>query len=80
MFDGDKLIAKVPLKLKKSFSMGVVISHRMKTVIKRCTKEILCDNCDKLINQKKEFSANLKELKREPPNEFGHMIPKFIKT
>ena len=38
----------------------------------------LCVRCDKLVNQKKEFSANLNELKREPPNEFGHMLPKYI--
>ena len=41
----------------------------------KCTKYILCDGCDKLVNQKKKFSANLNELKRQPPNEFGHMLP-----
>ena len=30
LFDGDKLVAKVPLSLKKSFSQGVVISHKMR--------------------------------------------------
>ena len=44
----------------------------------KCTKDILCDYCDKLVNQNKEFSANLNEIKREPPNEFGHMLPKYI--
>ena len=34
-------------------------------------------NGDKLVKQKKEFSANLNELKREPPNEFGHMLLKY---
>ena len=43
-------------------------------------KYILCENCDKLVNQKKEFSANLNELKREKPNSFGHMLPKYITT
>ena len=42
------------------------------------SKDILCDECDKLVNQNKEFSANLNELKREAPNEFGHMLPKYI--
>ena len=28
MFEGDKLIAKVPLSLKKSFTRGVVITHK----------------------------------------------------
>ena len=45
-----------------------------------CKKDFLCENCDKLVNQRKEFSANLNELKREPPNEFGHLLPKCIIT
>ena len=40
MFDGDKLIAKTPLSWKKSFNMGVVIPHKIKTCNK-CTKDIL---------------------------------------
>ena len=43
-----------------------------------CEKDILCDECDNLVNQKKEFSASLNELKRERPNNFGHMLPKYI--
>ena len=43
-----------------------------------CENDIMCDNCDKLVNQKKKFSANLNEPKREKPNEFGHMLPKYI--
>ena len=76
MFDGDKLIAKVSLSWKNSFSMGVVIPHKMRNCSK-CTKNIICD---KLVNQKKEFSTNLNELKRLPPNEFGHMLPKYVTT
>ena len=45
-----------------------------------CTKDILCDECDKLVNHRKEFSANLNEIKGEPPNKFGHMLPKYIIT
>ena len=45
-----------------------------------CKKDILCDICDELVNQRKEFSANLNELKREKPNDFGHMLPKYIIT
>ena len=41
-------------------------------------KDILRNGCDELVNQKKDFSANLNELKRQAPNEFGHMVPKFI--
>ena len=45
-----------------------------------CETDNLCDNCDKLVNQRKEFSANLNELKREKPNDDGHMLPKYIIT
>ena len=79
MADGHNLIAKVLLRWKKSFSQGVVIPHKMKNCNK-CTKGILCDDCDKLVNQNKEISANINELKRKPPNEFGHMLPKYITT
>ena len=43
-----------------------------------CNEDIFCDNCDKLVNQRKEFSANLNELKREKPNILGNMLPKYI--
>ena len=42
-----------------------------------CVKDVLYDRCDGLVNQSKEFSANLNELKREPPFEFGHRFPKY---
>ena len=45
-----------------------------------CKEDILSDNCDKLINQRKEFSAKLNELKREKSNDLGHMLPKYIIT
>ena len=76
MADGDKLVAKVPLSWKKSFSQGVVIPHKMRNC-HYCKKDNLCDICDELVNQKKELSANLNELKREKPNDCGHMLPKY---
>ena len=79
MADGDKLIAKVPLSWKKSFSQGVIIPHKMRNC-HYCKKDILCDICDELVNQRKEFSANLNELKREKPTNLGHMLPKYIIT
>ena len=79
MADGDKLIAKVPLSWKKCFNMGVVIPHQMRDC-NICANDSLCDNCDKLVNQNKEFSANLNELKRQPPNELGYMLPKYVIT
>ena len=77
MADGDKLVAKIPLSWKKSFSQGVVIPHKMRNC-HYCKKDILCDICDELVNQRKEFSANLNQLKREKPNDRGHMLPKYI--
>ena len=46
IFNGDKLIAKVHLSWKKSFSICVVIPHKLRNCNK-CTKDILCDICDK---------------------------------
>ena len=79
MADGDNLIAKVPLSWKKSFSQRVVIPHKM-TNCSDCKNDSLCDRSDELVNQKKEISANLNELKREAPNNFGQMLPKCITT
>ena len=78
MLNDDKLIAKVPLSWKRSFKMVVVIPHKMRNC-GDCKKDSLCENCDKLVNQRKEFSANLNGLKRKPPKEFSHMLPKYIK-
>ena len=46
----------------------------------KCVKNLLCNGCDILVNQIKEFSANLNGLKREPPDEFGNMLLKYITT
>ena len=46
----------------------------------KCDKDILCDECDKLVNQIKKLSANLTELKRQALIEFGHLLPKCILT
>ena len=77
--DGDNSIAKVPLSWKKSLSQGVIIPHKTRN----CTeskKDILCDSCHILVNQRKEISANLNELKREHPKSLGHMLRKYITT
>ena len=70
MADGGKSIAKLPLSWKKSFSRGVVILHKMRNCVE-CSNNILCENCDNLVNQKEKFSENPAEIKRQPPNEFG---------
>ena len=78
-YKGDILVAKVPLSWKKSFSYGVIFPHKLRNC-KKCTKDILCDGCDKLTNQSKEFSANPNELKLQPPNQFSQMLPKYLTT
>ena len=79
MYEGDKLSAKVPLSWKKSFSQSIVIPHKMRNCT-NCEKDISCDYCDILVKQRKKFSAKLNKLKREKPNDFGHMLPKYIIT
>ena len=79
MADGGILVAKVSLSWKKSFSQGVIVPHKMKNC-SECKNDILCENCDELVNQRKEFSANLNELKRQAPNELEQMLPKYITT
>ena len=61
--------------MENGFSHGVIIPHKMRNCTD-CKWDILCHGCDKLVNQNKEFSANLKELKRQAPIEFGHIFTK----
>ena len=76
MFEGDQLIAKVPLSWKKRFSHGVIIPHKMRNC-DNCAKDILYDGCDQLVNQNKEISGNQNHLKRRVSNKFRHMLPKY---
>ena len=46
----------------KCCSYGVIFPHKMKKCNK-CDEDILCDECDKLVNHKKEFSDNFNEKK-----------------
>ena len=43
-----------------------------------CKDGILCVTCNNQINGNREFEANLNLLKREKPNDFGHMLPDYI--
>ena len=79
MADDGKLIAKVALGWKKSFSMGVEIPHKV-SKCGDCKKDSPCDSCDQLVNQTDEFSASLNEIKRQHPNDFRSMIPWYKTT
>ena len=38
----------------------------------------MCDICNNQINENKEFEANLNLLKRDKPNDCGHMLPYYV--
>ena len=76
MEGGGRFLAKFPLNWKKSFCQGVVIPHKKKNC-SACKKDILCENGDNLVNQKKKTSAILNELKRQLPNDFGHKLNRY---
>ena len=60
MICGEKVRADLPLSWKKSFCMGVVIPS-VNRYFTDCDKDTLCDKCKELVNQPKEFSANLND-------------------
>ena len=43
-----------------------------------CNDYKMCVKCTNHINENKEFEANLNELKRNAPNEFGQMLPYYL--
>ena len=45
----------------------------MTVMIKKCAINVVIKSM-----KKKEFEANLKEIKRHPHNECGHMLPYYI--
>ena len=42
-----------------------------------CIDKKMCNKCNNQINENEKFEAKLNELKRHPPNYFGHMLPYF---
>ena len=67
----------LPRSWKKSFNNGIVISTKMRQC-NACKDGILCATFNNQINENKEFEANLNLLKREKPNDRGHMLPYYI--
>ena len=43
-----------------------------------CKDGILCTTCNNQINENKEFRANLKLMRRDVPDQFGHMLPYLV--
>ena len=77
LIEGEKISAMLPRSWKKSFDSGIIIPARMR-YCNECIHKKMCGKCNNHINENKEFEANLNELKRNTPNEFGHMLPYYI--
>ena len=56
--------------------MGVVIPHNLRKC-SEYSKKVLCNNCVKIVNQLKEFLANLNEKKKKTPDKNSYMLPWF---
>ena len=74
MLVGVEMIATLPLIWKRSFNLSVIIPKTIRYCTD-CDKNSLCNRCNKLIYQNKEISPKLNEIKRQPPNSFGQMLP-----
>ena len=42
---------------------------------KECTDKLTCKRCNNRINENEEIEAKSIQLKTQPPNRFGHMLP-----
>ena len=63
----------LPRSWKKSFDSGIIIRTKMR-FCNECNDKNMCNKCNIQFNENKEFDANLSELKRQPPNDFGYML------
>ena len=77
MKKGKKISAMLPRSWKKSFDSGIIIPKKMR-FCNECDDKKLCNKCNNQINENKEFEANLNELKRHAPNDFGQKLPYYI--
>ena len=66
----------LPRSWRKSFDSGIIIPAKMK-LCDEYNDNKMCDKCNNLINENKEFEVSLNELKRQPPNDFGYMLPHY---
>ena len=55
MLKGNTIQARLLLSWKKSFESGIIIPKKLRYCTE-CHENIICDDCDKKINQIKEFS------------------------
>ena len=76
MIEEEKISARLPRSWKKSFDSRIIIPTKMR-FCNECIDNKMCVKCKNHINENKEFEANLNLLKRNAPNEFGHMLPYY---
>ena len=74
--EGKKVSVLLPKSWKKSVNSGIDIPTKMR-FCKECNDKTMCIKCNLIVNENKEFKANLSLLKRQHPNQFGHMLPCF---
>ena len=63
----------LPKSWEKLFIRGVFIPTK-KRFCNECTDKLTCNRCNSQVKATKEFDANLGELKRQHPNQFGHIL------
>ena len=73
MIEGKKISAMLSKSWKKSCNSGIIIPTEMRCC-NECNNRNMCKICNNERNEKKEFGANLNELIRHPPNEFGYKL------
>ena len=73
MIEVKKMSAMLPRAWKKSFNNGIIIPVKMRRCIES-NGNLLCTTFNIQVNENKELEAKLNELKRHPPNDFGHML------
>ena len=69
-----KIYAKLPLSWKKSIDSAFVLPMKARYCTE-CEISSKCDACDQKTNQIEEFEENPNELKRQPINKNGQMLP-----
>ena len=76
MIDGKKISAKSSKSWRNSINIGIMIPVKMRFCIE-CSTENCCDRCNIRVNENQEIKVDLGLLKRQAPNQFGHMLPYF---
>ena len=66
----------LPKSWKNAFNSGIIIPTKLR-FCNECNDQEFCNKCNNQINENKDFQANLNDLKRHPPNEFGYMLPYY---